>query len=350
MEKLLNQMLGYLGKRFEGLEAAFRAYKSEINGAINSIGPATESMMAAADEMAKLSRAIEESNTDQSLLMDSISKADARIMVATRDVTKSSQALTKVADSISSIASTFRQSMDRSGKVIDGLSNHGAEVERILSSIETQSAIIKSLAEKDNGSKDINNAIGEMSKAISELKVSMPDEVSFKEAPEIIAALGRVQNALPKTDFTETNTVLSSILSAIKKFEMPKSFKLNEDQFRELRVLIGNAAGGSGGIVVGGGAPAPVASIIRSSRKVVSVTNTAVALGTDNCETVFITALTTNSDAIVFGDSSVVYTEGSRTGKLMNNGDSITISARSLAMLYINGAAGDGVSFTYTKL
>jgi len=90
------------------------------------------------------------------------------------------------------------------------------------------------------------------------------------------------------------------------------------------------------------------AGTITSGRKVVSVTNTAVALGSATCKVIFITALIGNTDAVVIGGASVVHTEASRTGKLLYPGDSMTISIDNLGDVFVNGVANDGVSFAYT--
>lgn len=94
---------------------------------------------------------------------------------------------------------------------------------------------------------------------------------------------------------------------------------------------------------IGGGA-----STMTSGRKAVAVTDTAIVLGSAACKTIFITALTTNAGPIVIGGSGVVFSEATRTGKIMYPGDSITVSIDNLDSVYINGPAGDGVSFTYT--
>lgn len=96
---------------------------------------------------------------------------------------------------------------------------------------------------------------------------------------------------------------------------------------------------------IGGGA-----TTMGSGRKVVAVTNTAVALSTSQaCKTVFITALIGNTNPVVVGGSGVIYTEAVRTGKLMYPGDSITISIANLEDIFINGEANDGVSYAYTN-
>lgn len=90
------------------------------------------------------------------------------------------------------------------------------------------------------------------------------------------------------------------------------------------------------------------ASAMTSARKVVSVTNTALAIGSAPCKVVFITALSTNSDLIVIGGSATVFTEATRTGKVMYAGDTITVAIDNLDSIFVNGTAGDGVSFAFT--
>ena len=91
------------------------------------------------------------------------------------------------------------------------------------------------------------------------------------------------------------------------------------------------------------------ASVLVSERKVIAVTNTAVPLGSDICKTIFVTALTTNSDVIVIGGASVIFTEATRTGKIMYPGDAITLSIDNLDSVFINGLATEGVSFSFTQ-
>ena len=95
---------------------------------------------------------------------------------------------------------------------------------------------------------------------------------------------------------------------------------------------------------IGGGATA-----LTAGRKAVVVTNTAIVLGSAACKTIFINAFVSNSDIIVVGGSSVVYSpEGSRTGKVLYPGDSLTISIDNISKIYINGTANDGITFSFT--
>lgn len=90
------------------------------------------------------------------------------------------------------------------------------------------------------------------------------------------------------------------------------------------------------------------ASGLQDSRKVVAVTNTAIVIGSGACLTVWINALTGNSDVVVVGGSGVVFTLASRTGKILYPGDGMTIEIDNLSRIYVNGTANDGISFSYT--
>lgn len=96
---------------------------------------------------------------------------------------------------------------------------------------------------------------------------------------------------------------------------------------------------------IGGGA----SSDLISGRKVIASTNVAVAIGSGTCKTIFITALTTNTDVIVVGDENVIYTEATRTGKILYPGDTLTISIDNLSKVFINGISNNGASFSYLR-
>lgn len=153
---------------------------------------------------------------------------------------------------------------------------------------------------------------------LTAIKAMVPKE---KDDSELLAAIQKLSEALakPRTD----------------------AMKLDKDQFRELSAGLRNTGGGSAGPSTNG--------LVYDGRKVVSVTNTAVKLAADKlCEEVFITALTTNVDMVVIGGPGVIYTEAIRTGRMMNPGDSIVLKIHNLKDVFLNGAAGDGVAFTYT--
>jgi len=89
---------------------------------------------------------------------------------------------------------------------------------------------------------------------------------------------------------------------------------------------------------------------LGQGRKTVAVTNTAIVLGSGAVKTVHLTALTGNSDVIVWGGTGIVYSpEGSRLGSVLYPGDKVDIPIDNLSKIYINGVAGDGVTFTYAN-
>lgn len=89
-------------------------------------------------------------------------------------------------------------------------------------------------------------------------------------------------------------------------------------------------------------------SAINQGTKSIAVTNTAVQLGSDTTiKRVIISTPFSNSDVIVFGGSGVIFTEASRTGAVLSQGASVDIPIDNLNKVYINGTAGDKVSFTY---
>jgi hypothetical protein len=87
---------------------------------------------------------------------------------------------------------------------------------------------------------------------------------------------------------------------------------------------------------------------LADGRKVVAVTNTAIVLGSAACVHLWIGALVGNSDVLVVGGSGAVHTLASRTGTPLFQGDVMDMEIDNLSRVYINGVAGDGVSFTYS--
>lgn len=92
------------------------------------------------------------------------------------------------------------------------------------------------------------------------------------------------------------------------------------------------------------------ASGLQDGRKVVAVTNTPIAIGSGACLTVWISAFIGNSgdDVVVIGGSGVVHTLASRTGTPLYPGETTIREVDNLSRIYVNGVAGDGVSFSYT--
>jgi len=81
----------------------------------------------------------------------------------------------------------------------------------------------------------------------------------------------------------------------------------------------------------------------------VSVTGTAVVLhAAQACQVAMVKARKANVGTVYVGTSSVTNDETAGTGGLqLSPGDVITFSETDLSHLYINGAAGDGVSYLW---
>ena len=90
-------------------------------------------------------------------------------------------------------------------------------------------------------------------------------------------------------------------------------------------------------------------SALVPGRRVIAVTNTAVALVAVStpCKRVDIKAISTNTDYIVVGDASVVFTLATRTGFPLSGDESYHIEIDDVSKVFINGTATQGVTFTY---
>jgi len=90
-------------------------------------------------------------------------------------------------------------------------------------------------------------------------------------------------------------------------------------------------------------------SELIDGRKTVSATNTAVQLVAIStpCKRVDMRAISSNTDYVVVGGAGVVYTLASRTGFPLSADDSYHIEIDDVSKIYINGLAGEGVTFTY---
>jgi len=83
--------------------------------------------------------------------------------------------------------------------------------------------------------------------------------------------------------------------------------------------------------------------------KLVAVTGTAVAIKASTAvKQVMVKARTANAGTIYLGSSTVTANETAGTGGLqLSPGDMVAFPVPNLAGVYINGTAGDGVSFAY---
>lgn len=97
---------------------------------------------------------------------------------------------------------------------------------------------------------------------------------------------------------------------------------------------------------VTGFSPAPPATIV-DGRKVVTTAGTAVAIAASTaCTQVQVTALSTNSQLVVVGASTVVAAAGTRRGTPLSAGQSTTIPIDNLSRVFIDSLVnGEGVSF-----
>lgn len=87
---------------------------------------------------------------------------------------------------------------------------------------------------------------------------------------------------------------------------------------------------------------------VGAGQKKIAATGTAVALAatTPLVNGVIVTALDTNSAKVAVGAAGVtVATDGTGTGYVLAPGQSISFGVTDFASVFINGQAGDGVSF-----
>lgn len=87
---------------------------------------------------------------------------------------------------------------------------------------------------------------------------------------------------------------------------------------------------------------------LKEGRQVISVTNTAVQLTavSSSCKRIDIKAIASNTQDIVIGSSSVNFTLATRTGFAISAGESYHIEIDDPSKVYINGTAGEGVTYT----
>jgi hypothetical protein len=87
-----------------------------------------------------------------------------------------------------------------------------------------------------------------------------------------------------------------------------------------------------------------MATATTNGQKLVAVTNTAIKLTANPTQAsngVVIHALAGNSTTIVVGNSGVT----TSNGLVLAAGDAVTVGAGDVSSIYINGTAGDGVSW-----
>lgn len=117
-------------------------------------------------------------------------------------------------------------------------------------------------------------------------------------------------------------------------------------------VTIGNIVGGTVNIGTVTGDVSIVPGIFQvggSGVTVVAVTGTRVALrATTAVKVIIVKARTANAGTLYLGDSTVTNNETATTGGLqLDPGDMVTFTETDIADIFINGTAGDGVSYMF---
>lgn len=89
---------------------------------------------------------------------------------------------------------------------------------------------------------------------------------------------------------------------------------------------------------------------IGNGRKVVAAAGTAECLvaASTPCKRILMMAETDNTGVIVFGGSTVIAAQATRSGVPLNAGDSVVIVTNDLNKVYLDTTVnGDGVTYTY---
>lgn len=250
----------------------------------------------------------------------------------------------------------FEDAAAKMGEYIKAVEGKDSGTVEAIKSIARQEvtgiAMLKALKENYSAlsvlakNKDIVQSNGQIAEALRSLseRLAEPKEetsIDLSALNDTNATLQKILAVMSTDSNAEVVKALGQVVDRLAKIEYPKTIKLDSDQMREL------AASSR----VGGGSTGPSTNgVIRSGRKTITTLNTAVKLAADElAEDIFITALVDNSDAIVIGDASVVYTLATRTGKPLQPGESIVLRVRNLNKIWINGKADEGVSFSYTQ-
>ena len=331
LKTLINQALAFLGKRFDSIEALLKPRDNSVD----------QIFAEASYELKQLTTMLMVKESDAAALVPAIARSIEMIQGI-------SQTMKKQADAV---IAEFDKKGTKESKSVDLLISNGVQLKAIA---EILSNVAKSSSEQNEGkhlknlSDELKTSLTAIAGALQHIEVKAP-EVHIHGQEEMAGVLERIEKKLATVSNSEIVSAIKEVVGLLKKkLDFPKTMKFDTDQFRELRTLLSQ---GSQVSVVGGalGGGVSSASSLKSGRKVIAVTNTAVALGTAACQTAFITALVGNSAPVVVGGSDVIGDEATRTGKLMYPGDSITVSIDNLSKIYINGSANDGVSFTYTR-
>jgi hypothetical protein len=298
---LATRMLGFIGKKFDELKEAYT--KPQTVEVKVDVGSSTKDFRAAAESLKSLVAGMESWGSDAEKAAKGMACAEEYFVVMAKALKDTQKAMEKFATSTPSALSTDTKNALLS--VVKAIQEMDRNIGRTLS----------------------NNSAG---KAAETLLKSILEEVSKDRDAGLMKIMGEIAAGLQSLKRPDNS---------------PKVFKLDEMQLRQL-VFKGVSQAPSA--ITGGGAPTN--GVLYSGRKVVATLNTAVALAAANtlCEEVFITALPENTDDVVIGGPSVVYTLATRTGHPLSPGGSITLKIRDLSKVYLNGKATEGVTFAYT--
>lgn len=235
----------------------------------------------------------------------------------------------------------FEKATKDDSRLIDVLKTSQNLQRQTLTAIEKMKQELK--PEKDDKE---YRALRSLEKAVQGIKFEQKEtdlssiKLLAKEVASMRIESTRQSKALV-AELRELYTCMKALPSQIK-LEVPKTFKLDNEQLRSIR-------SGGGGALQMAPMDAPNSNFY-ADRKVVTTAGTAVALSATKlrCENVVITAESDNTGIIAVGNSDVVAAEGSQKGAILTPLGSIRVGVGDLSKIYIDATVnGDGVTFAY---
>lgn len=183
----------------------------------------------------------------------------------------------------------------------------------ILGELESMAAVQRKAGEKDD--QQLSREMREGLKAVvASIKESRPKEPKPTDMTPVVRAVGElkaaVQDLITVVGKTNSNDGMAQLIATMKalKIEVPKTIKIDGDQFRELR----NVGNTGGGMVVATGASALQA-------RTAQVAN--VAMATANTEYSYTFPANTVGFELRVRDTDVPLLIAYETGKLPTSGD-----------------------------
>lgn len=258
------------------------------------------------------------------------------------DLGEASTEFSKASKELGNLVKTLEGKEAKETKVDESSIESAKHLSNIAVTLKETQTILAKLSTKNNDfPSDLKSSLLSLSTFVQKWKPEEKKNIDLSDLTKMVIILRSVSEKLDKNKNGKLEDLMVQMLTKLNNLEFPKTLKLDDMQLRQL------SSGRSGGVSMGGGPSTN--GLVYDGRKTVAVTNTAVRLATDKlCEEVFITALTTNTDVVVIGGPGVVHTEATRTGRMMNPGDSIVLKIHNLKDVWVNGAADDGVAYTYT--